>query len=206
MKIMGYFTVLSVSLGLVFSGAAGAEVEVNLSHKDTPNGAITQVLSVANGENIKVVVTDTHTDNFDVPLLESSSFPIPLPRLEPTSLAARRPEHSDKFGGYYVKVKLKEGRPAGDLKDKTWIVAVQETGWRTDVQVGLVGSGLVSPKFFLDTGEDGVKRVFQDREAEDDVALGFASFATVYHDRRPLWGLSLGLGAKSRTQRTLRWR
>ncbi len=199
--------VLAVALGLLYPGIASADVEVRLSHKDTPDNTITQVFSVADGEKIKVIITDTDTTKFEceatgivvVPSVESADGDR-AQEDEDTKLCEVTIENSAKYGGYYVKIKLIDGEDRPDApkgrtwKDRTWIVATQETGWHTDIQAGLAGSGLVSPEYFLDTGEDGVKRVLRDREAEDDVEFGFASFATVYHDRKPQWGGSLGLG------------
>ncbi len=192
MKSKTSFVVLVGFLGLILSGVAWAEVEVTLSHTSTPDGTITQVFSVANSEKIKVIVTDTDTGKF---ICEVTGIEIDMPGPKAAGTSCEKTiEHSTKFGGYYVRMKLKPGMTSDTLKEKEWILSTRLTGWRTDIQVGLAGSGLVSPEFFLDTGEDGVKRVRQDREAEDDVAFGFASFATVYRDNWRGTGLSLGLG------------
>ncbi len=195
---------LSISIGISgLVSAAGAAVPVSFDHKATPNNSTTELLSVAAGEKIEVTVTNTNTVLFECSVtgIEIVRQPNPRAVLETdTTVCKKEISHDSRFGGYFVKVQPKaaakaEAIEASGLEARTWILFVDETGWRTDILVGVVGSGLTSPKFFLDTGDDDVKRVFEDPDAEDDLAFGFASFATVYHDEIfKGWGLSLGLG------------
>lgn len=167
-------------------------------HLNNPDGYISRVFYLADGEAFEVTVTNTDTALFDYEVtgIKLIDDPEELTGAEDPTVWTTTQEHSAEYGGYYVRVKFQAGanRSTTTLKPKTWIIATQEQRLRTDVQVGLMGTPLVGPEYFLDTGTDGVKRVMRDREAEDDVSIGFASFATVYHDRRPWLGGSLGLG------------
>ncbi len=173
-------------------GASLAQVTtVTFSHANTEDGSITEVLSLADGEIFQVEITETNTAVFDYQVTGIRLIPS-APAASPTTKIITQ-EHSVKFGGYYVKVRLKKNKSHPKLKPKTWIISTRELGFHTDVNVGLMGTPLTDPKFFLED-DGGFKKVARDRDADDEVSFGFATFATVYHDRRPWLGGSLGLG------------
>jgi len=174
-------------------------VTVSFDHCGTKNNTTTKLLHLADGDKFKVLITNSDTGNFEysvtgITIEDSQKASADLKQWEITQ------EHDAAYGGYIVRATKK---PTGQSscpvsgparEDRTWIIRTEETGWHTDVNVGLLGSALVEPEYFLDTDDGGNTVIARDEGKEDDLTLGFTSFATVFHDRHPMWGGSLGIG------------
>jgi hypothetical protein len=197
--------ILAVIL-MLWSGQASTQTVVQFSHRNTPNGQMAGGYEFANGEEFQVQIIDTEPKVFEcevtgIEIVAQGSRETLSP---PTNTITKTIEHKSKYGGYIVRVSLikKKERPAG-LDDKIWYISVRTRGWHTELSAGLFGTGLVNEQYYLETGDDGLRRVIRDEDAEDDLVFGFASFATVFHDRHEWFGGSLGLGIDSNNLRVM---
>jgi len=196
--------ILAVIL-MLWSGQASTQTVVQFSHRNTPNGQMAGGYEFANGEDFQVQIIDTEPKVFECEItgIEIVAQGSQKPGLASADTITKTIEHKSKYGGYIVRVSLiGEKRPPG-LDDKIWYISVRTRGWHTELSAGLFGTGLVNEQYYLETGDDGLRRVFRDEAAEDDLVFGFASFATVFHDRHEWFGGSLGLGIDSNNLRVM---
>ncbi|GEM_PF-4315623 len=186
-------------LWVVAAGDSPPEATIEFDHATDPSGMAEKVLYLADGDRIQVNITHACTDCFkyEVTGIELTGVSPDASGVCKQQIVTKKIEHRSRYAGYYVRAtrKKEEGdqNTCKDLEEKTWIFRVESTRWHTDIHVGLFGSGLVEPKYYLENDDDGHNIVARDRAAEDDVSFGFTTFATVYHDDVKWIGFSLGL-------------
>ena len=191
---------------LLSSTAAGQTVVTTFSHEYSPNNSTNELLYLENGDRFKILIVDTDKENFEYAVTGITvNEPLDDYKNDNTTKEIIQ-QHSAKYGGYIVTVKMtgdlkknckskNDQRPAScELGHRTWIIRTEETGWHTDIHVGLMASALVDPQYFLESDDEGNRTIGRDKGKEDDLTFGFSSFATLFHDNHPEWGASLGLG------------
>ncbi len=171
-------------------------------------------LDLNHGQKFVVRVTNTCPDAFDYSYAGVERGRVP--QLQGEAPLAKKPlsdkdielVYDERFGGYVFNITLKDAnKPAADVCEKaeklgplSFIVSVRQQQWNLSFGGGFTVSTLTNPVFALRT-ENGVKKIFEERDKQDSRKLGAASFVHLFHDgvhwKKVYPALSFGLGINS---------
>lgn len=216
----------TLSCGLLVSvshadTAGGTNVlAATFSHK--PGSPQTVTVSPKPGDSIKVTVTDTCTNYFELavenllkatPPAGTRDIAPPCPGTDQLTLTIPL---DSRYGAYIVSVRAKSGvhMPVHadtnvDLNPTDFVIYVDTSStWTTDFSGGFTFSKLTNPKYSLQPGTgptSGTYTVVEDNHSEDSATLGFAGFVTVSRKNwtLPAWlasptvGITFGLGVST---------
>lgn len=231
-----YFFFLFFALGLPITSTAGETVSAKApSAKDagsTPSASFSQkpgsaqvaTIAAKSGDSIRVTVTDTCTDYFQLAIenLVAASSP---PQLGAEAIAtgcsgkdqlSATIVYDTQYSAYIVKVSAKDGvaipvKVAGGaaLNPQDFVIYINTASpWTTDFSGGFTISSLRNSKWSLQpsgTAGSGTFVVSRDSSSQDSVSLGFAGFVTVSKNDwtlpaaigAPKYGLTFGLGVNT---------
>lgn len=200
----------------------GADVKVVFDHLTTNADRSYQIAELASGDRLIVEIQNTHPTQFTYKL--SGVTPAKTGQAAAAAVAGdtkletvRLEEvHSPEFGTYIVKVELREKSPGvlytGDiirnsatvrLRPVTLIVNVESPPtWNLAFAGGFTGSDLTDPVFALQKQTDnaGVETdvIVEQKDDEDEARLGLGAFLHLFHERKPQWAWSFGIGVQER--------
>ncbi len=113
--------------------------------------------------------------------------------------------HNDEYGGYLVEINREADQQCRDgsgLEPRTLTVFTPRAGWNLELSGGFTATGLADPVYALrpHPTEEGKTQIVEDPAKEHVASLGMATFAHVYHRKRPSWALMFGLGLREAEQ------
>jgi len=215
----------ALSCGLLVSvsradTASGTNVlTATFSHK--PGSPQTLLISPKPGDSLKVTVTDTCSNYFELavenlltqPPAGTRDLVPPCPGTDQLTLTIPL---DSRYGAYIVSVRAKSGMQMPvhadtkvDLNPTDFVIYVDTSSpWTTDFSGGFTFSKLTNPKYSLQPGtgsSSGTYTVVEDNHSEDSATLGFAGFVTVSRKNwtLPAWlasptvGITFGLGVST---------
>lgn len=196
---------------------------------------IARSVKIGDGKTITVRIKNTCPNEFNYSITEVLAE---APAQPPSAAKGGgcKPEdkvitivHDKRYGGYLIGIekkdpnKIVETKNGNVLKNLQLVISVETAAWNIDTYGGFTVSGLTNPRFAIEmrdfsmtdsaTGMTTTEQkpfVIRDTGAEDDVNLGIAAFAHIYHRRMKPFALTFGLGISEENDTTyytgLSWR
>ncbi len=179
------------------------------------NASRSYSIHLAAGDPITVNIENTDPTQFDYRIagIEVSETPPAVPgpaaagdtALETVTLEER---YDSKYGAYLVEIARKSGASGQitvggqpkQLNSVTLVINVEQLTWNLEFAGAFTGTNLADPVFSLQAetseGEE-VQIVISEPDKEDEATLGLGAFIHVYHQRRPSFAGTFGIGIQS---------
>ncbi len=204
---------LGLWLGLEAPLAAqGDSGTITFDHLGT-NASRTYDLQLAAGDTIAVNIKNTDPNQFDYRIagIEISVPPQPAPAAAGDTDLKDVPleeKYDPKYGAYLVEIARKDGAggqvtvggQTKQLNSVTLVIKIKQLTWNLEFAGAFTGTNLADPVFSLQTEmSDGEERqiVISEPDKEDEATLGLGAFIHVYHQRRPAFAGTFGIGIQS---------
>ena len=200
--------------------AKGADVKVAFDHLATNADRTYAIAELTPGERLIVEIQNTDPVQFAYKLaaVTPATTPQAITALAvgDTKLETVKVEevHAAAVGTYLVKIELREKTPGvlhtGEitrngatvrLRPVNLIVNVESSPtWNLAFAGAFTGSDLTDPVFALQKRTDnaGVETdvIVEQKDDEDEARLGLGAFLHLFHERKPQWAWSFGIGVQ----------